>query len=180
MYAGTIFTRLIHCLRDQSWLCVYCHIREFNTTIHTQSWLIPIIAWCHQICSLATNTLFINSNWTFESTAIRVRHAWTFLLEIELVKSSVQDWHLLLDEIEVHNVLCLKAEFLMHNVVSNKDGTFYTGMMYPTHTSAGRYFLNWIACLLTVRPMFKQEFPRFLVTSRIAWVEFQMWSGQCK
>ena len=49
--------------------------KSLTPTTHTQSWLIPMVTWGHQIFSLDTNILLNKGGLNFESRAITVRVA---------------------------------------------------------------------------------------------------------
>ena len=60
----------------------------------------------------------------------------------------------------------LKASFLLHTVFFKETGKFYTIMKYQCFSRSA--FFSGIACLMKVRPLFKREFPRALMTWRTA------------
>ena len=134
------------------------------STTHTNPWLIPIITWCRPFPFVPTNILLIKSKLKLESRAIAVdvamsprnlggkyrcrphprprtctrqffagtRACW---LNCTRVASSLDDHDNIVD-----HVVCLKAEFLWHTVLSNENGEFYTYGIYP--------YLNRSVCLL--------------------------------
>ena len=154
-------------------------------------WFIPIITWCWQFPSLSTNILLIKSKLKLESRAIVVGVAMSprnlggkyrcrphprwrkctrqfFFPEPERVNRTASEWRRRLhgDNI-IDHVVCLKAEFMWHTVFSIENGEFYTYDIYP--------YLNRSVCLLMGSPtwwrfylLFKQEFPRVLMTWRTA------------
>ena len=136
-------------------------------TTHTYPWLIPIITWCWQFPSLSTNILLIKSKLKLESRAIVVGVAMSprnsggkyrcrptpggesarasFILEPERVNRTAPEWrHRLHGDNIVDHVVCLKAEFLWHTVLSNENSEFYTYDIYP--------YLNRSVCLLMGSP----------------------------
>ena len=78
-------------------------------------------------------------------------------------------------------VVCLIAEFLLHTVISNENGEFYTYGIYP--------YLNRSVCLLVGSPTWWRfsfcssgsSLVCFMMTWRTRLVhEFQMWGRRCK
>ena len=63
--------------------------------------------------------------------------------EPERVKRTASEWrHRLHGDNIVDHVVCLKAEFLCHTVLSNENGEFYTYDIY-IRTWTGRYVFEW-------------------------------------
>ena len=83
-----------------------------------------------------------------------------FFRETEHVNRTASEWrHRLHGDNIVDHVVCLKAEFLWHTVLSNENGEFYTYDIYPY--------------LMKVFLLFKREFPRVLMTWRTAHANFK-------
>ena len=164
--------------------------RELMSTTHTYPWLIPIITWCWQFPSLSTNSMLIKSKLKLQSRAIVVGVAisprnlggkygcrphprWRKCtrqffsgnqsVSIELHHSGVVACMATTSSI----VVCLKARFLWHTVLSNENGEFYTYLHISLLEQVGMSF-NGIAYMMKVYPLFKREFPRVLMTWRTA------------
>ena len=178
------------------------HTRELMSTTHTYPWLVTIIAWCRSFLSLSTNILLIKRKLKLESKAIAVdiamsprilggkyrccphprAHA-SFLWEAEHINwtaseaaSSLDDRHNIVD-----HVVCFKAEFLLHTVISNEYGEFYTYGIY--------LYLNRSVCLLMGLPTwwrFSFCFQAGVPLCAVWWCDallmrqFQMWGHWCK
>ena len=164
--------------------------RELMSTTHTYPWLIPIITWCRQFLSVPTNILLIKSKLKLESRAIIVGDAPTpggesartsfFSRELERVnRTASEEWcHRLHGDNILDHVVCLKAEFLWHTVLS-ENGEFYTYDIDP--------FLNRSVCFLMGLPIwwkftFCSSGGSFVFWWRDAPLlrELQMWGRQCK
>ena len=125
--------------------------RELMSTTHTYPWLIPILTWRWQFPSLSTNFMFIKSKLKLESRAIAVGVAMSPRnLGGKYRCRPHPRWrkctrHRLHGDDIVDHVVCLKAEFLWHTVLSNENGEFYTYDIYP--------YLNRSVCLLMGSPL---------------------------
>ena len=111
-----------------------------STTL-TYPWLILIITFPF----VSTNILLIKSKLKVESRAIAVGVAMSprnlgGKYCCRPAASSLADRDNVVD-----HVVCLKAEFLWHTVLSNENGEFYTYGIYP--------YLNRSVCLLTGSPL---------------------------
>ena len=135
--------------------------RELMSTTHTYPWLIPIITSCWQFPSLSTNILLIKSKLKLESRAIVVGVAMSprnlggkyrcrphprwpkctrqfFFREPERVNRTASEWrHRLHGDNIVDHVVCSKAEFLWHIVLSNEKANSTHTIYIRTWT--GRY-----------------------------------------
>ena len=124
-------------------------------TTHEISWcnIILIITWCRQFPSLSTNILLIKSKLKLESRAIvvgvptspcnldgkyhcRPHPRWRkcmrqFFAGSRACQSNCIRVASSLGDNIVNLFMCLKAEFLWHTVLSNKNGEFCTYDMYP-------------------------------------------------
>ena len=93
--------------------------------------------------STATNILLIKCNLKFESRATAVFVAMSPRYLGGKYRSRL---HPRINEVD--HAVFLKAEFQMHTVLSNKNGKFYTIMIYPCFSM----FFDGIACLIKVWP----------------------------
>ena len=124
------------------------------STTNTYPWFIPIISWCRQFPSISTNIVLIKSKWKLESNTFAVGVAMSprnlggkyrchphprsrkctrqVFAEAERIKSNYTRATSSLDDRDnvVDHVVCLKAEFLWHTVLSNANGNFYTYGIY--------------------------------------------------
>ena len=131
-------------------------------------WLIPIITWCRPFPFVPTNILLIKTKLKLESRAIAVGVATSprnlggkyrcrphprprtctrqFFAGTRACSSNCTRVASSLDDRDnmVDHVVCLKAEFLWHTVLSNENGEFYTYGIYP--------YLNRSVCLLMGSP----------------------------
>ena len=107
-------------------------------------------------------------------------HAPVFLREPERVDRTVSEWrHRLHGDNIVDHVVCLKAEFLWHTIISNENGEFYTYDIYP--------YLNRSVCLLIGSPTWWRFTFCSSGSSLVFWWrdaplvrEFRMWGRRCK
>ena len=163
--------------------------RELMSTTHTYPWLILIITWCWQFPSLSTNILLITSKLKLESRAIivgvamsprniggkyrcRPHSRWRKCTRQFFLGSRAGQLNCIrmassLGDNIIDHVVCLKAGFLWHTVLSNENDEFYTYNIYP--------YLHRSVCLLMGSPtwwrftlLFKREFPRVLMMWRTA------------
>ena len=127
--------------------------RELMSTTHTYPWLIPIITWCWQFPSLSTDILLIKSKSKLKSRAIVAGvpcHHVILVASIAVAptpggesacasffpgsrvcqSNCIRVASFLGDNIVDHHVVCLKAEFLWHTVLSNENDEFYTYDIY--------------------------------------------------
>ena len=117
-------------------------IKRPQPAIHPKSWLIPIVTWCHQICSLATNNLLHKSNLKFQSRASAAcvaispnylggkyrnrlhprsrKCACHFFVRQSVWNWTASDWHYLFGDNNAGHAMCFKAECLMPTVLSLK------------------------------------------------------------
>ena len=98
--------------------------RDNTCQQHTYPWLIPIITWCRQFTSLSTNILLIKGKLKLESRTIAVGFAMSprnlgGKYRCTRVASSLGDN-------VIDHVVCLKAGFLSHTVLSSGNDEFYT------------------------------------------------------
>ena len=104
----------------------------------------------------------------------------SFLREAERVNRTAPERRHRLTTNIVDYVVCLKAEFLWHTVLSNEIGEFYTYGIYP--------YLNRSVCLLMGSPTWWRfsfcssgsSLLCSMMTWRTALCEFQMWGRRCK
>ena len=140
--------------------------RELMSTTHTYPWLIPIITWCRQFPSFCTNILLIKSKLKLASRSIAVPVAMSplyhggkyrcrphpqsqkctrhFFAGSRPCYSNCTRVVSSLGNNVVDHVVCLKVEFVLHTILSNEKGEFYTTMIYP--------YLNRLVCLLMGSP----------------------------
>ena len=146
------------CLRDQTWLCVYCWCQTPEGVVSPRRAITraqPDYNMMPPFFSTATNILLIKSNLKFESRATAVSVAMSprylggkyrsclyprsrkcacqFLRETGRVTSNCarRASSASRGDNEVDHAVCLKSEFEMHTALSNENGKFYTIMICP-------------------------------------------------
>ena len=176
------------------------HMRELMLRTHTYPWLILIITWCRQFPSFCTNILLIKSKLKLASRSIAVPVAMSplnlggkyrcrphpqsqkctrhFFAGSRLCYSNCTRVVSSLNNV-VDHVVCLKVEFLLHTILSNEKGEFYTTMIYP--------YLNRSVCLLMGSPTWWRFSFCLSQSSLMFWwrgarlvCEFQMLGHRCK